>query len=167
MKNGIWGGARVFGLATLAAIATVACSDGGDGGAAPTNSDPCEAQYDAMVTRCNAPEADRAVSVGVCHDDQQGYRGIGCEDEYDAWLVCTTKSSYDCNADTGCESSQNGYFGCQSQAVLRTGCVRLTPHDAECSDASKPYAFSCLSSAPSSCAQISTAGAGLWCCPEL
>ncbi|MEO8906419.1 MAG: hypothetical protein ABI488_27560 [Polyangiaceae bacterium] len=86
----------------------------------------------------------------------------------DTWLVCTTKPGYDCQADTGCETTQNAYFACQSQATLKTGCVRLASHDTtECSAASKPYAFSCIQSAPTQCEQVVDGGAGIWCCPQL
>ena len=33
--------------------------------------------------------------------------------------------------------------------------------------AAKPYAFSCLAAAPSTCVKVVSEGGGIWCCPEL
>jgi hypothetical protein len=110
----------------------------------------------------------KGVTVDDCKEQQRQYAGIGCQDEFDAWLECTTQSGYDCDGDTGCESPQNGYFVCQSQAVQRTGCVRLASQDAaRCSDAAKPFAFGCTGAAPTQCLQVVTEGGGIWCCPQL
>jgi len=107
-------------------------------------------------------------NVEDCKQQQRDYAGIGCQASFDAWLVCTSKPGYDCTHDSGCESQQNGYFICQSQAVQRTGCVRLGTQDTtRCTDAAKPYAFSCLAAAPNQCAQVVSEGAGIWCCPQL
>lgn len=142
----------------------------GSGGASGAGSASlCSAQFDAMAGTCGLTANDRDANVQDCLDQEKGYAGIGCADEFDAWLRCTTTPAYDCTQDTGCEFSQNAYFSCQSQAVQRTGCVRLgAAQDAQrCTDASKPYTFSCLSTAPSSCTQVVKDGAGIWCCPQL
>jgi hypothetical protein len=139
--------------------------DAGPGPSIPTEA-LCEAQFDALETVC--PVGNKDVHVADCQQQQRHYAGIGCQDEFDAWLQCTTTPGYHCADDTGCEVSQNGYFACQSQAVQRTGCVRLGAQDTErCSDAAKPFAFSCLAAAPPQCVQVVTAGAGIWCCPQL
>lgn len=176
MKNVYRGSA----LALLAGLIALGCSspsddnpsNGGSSGAAgvtgSSSEDLCDKQYDAMVSKCGAAENSRSGNVLSCRDDERDYQGIGCSKQYDSWLQCTTQSGYDCAADTGCESSQNSYFGCQSQAVIRTGCVRLGSQDVgECKDPSKPYAFSCLATAPTQCTQVVTQGAGIWCCPQL
>lgn len=156
-----WGGVQVS-----------ACSspdNSGDGGPSTTNpsADPCGAQFDAMEKGCPTGN-ERDVSVEICKSDERMYAGIGCQDEFDAWLQCTAGSGYRCAEDKGCEVPQAGYFMCQSQAVQRTGCVRLGAQDiTRCSDSAKPYAFSCLASAPASCTQVVTEGAGIWCCPQL
>src|SRR4051812_10461089 len=152
---------------------TSACSspdhsgDGGGGGATNPSADPCGAQFDAMEKDCPSGN-EKDVSVEICKGDEREFAGVGCQDEYDAWLRCTAGSGYRCADDRGCEAAQAGYFMCQSQAVQRTGCVRLGAQDTtRCSDSAKPYAFSCLASAPVSCAQVVTEGAGIWCCPQL
>jgi len=156
----------------LASLA-VACSQGEDdvppGAVGASNVAPCEAQWEAMQKNCPADPTDKDASVATCVSAENEFAGIGCQAQYDAWLVCTTKPGYDCNLDTGCEATQGGYFSCQSQAVLRTGCVRLGVQDAtRCSDKAKPYAFSCLNmKAPAVCTQVVTEGAGIWCCPQL
>ena len=140
------------------------------GGAKTTiaSADLCAAEFDALEKTCPSGN-DRAESVEICKGQQHDYTGQGCDDDYDAWLECTAGSGYDCAKDTGCESAQTGYFTCMSQAVQRTGCVRLGPQDTtRCSaDASKPFAFSCVNKAPTSCTQVVTEGAGIWCCPQI
>jgi hypothetical protein len=139
------------------------------GGSGPTSgADLCGAQFDAMEAKCPLGADSRAANVADCQQQQRDYDGNGCRQQFDAWLVCTTKPPYDCANDTGCETTQAGYFMCQSRAVQRTGCVRLGPQDVlRCSDPTKPYAFSCLSAAPASCVQVVTEGAGIWCCPQI
>ena len=158
-------------LASSAVIA--ACSSpgngegGGNGATNVTSQELCAAQFDALERRCPLGNPKDA-SVDICKRDQREYAGIGCLNEYDAWLRCTTGSGYSCADDTGCEAVQSGYFGCQSRAAQRTGCVRLTAQDTtRCSDSAKPYAFSCLAAAPTTCVQAVTEGAGIWCCPQL
>jgi hypothetical protein len=166
--HGLW-------FAALAVLSISACSSSGEGaagaggsGAAAGSGNLCEAQFDALEKDCPVGAASKDANVQDCQQQERGLAGIGCQSAFDAWLSCTTKSGYDCKQDTGCEGPQNGYFSCQSQATLRTGCVRLAPQDAtRCSDASKPYAFSCLGAAPASCVQVVTEGAGIWCCPQL
>ena len=137
------------------------------GNTAIPSAELCAAQYDAMEKSCPTGN-DKDREVAFCKGDQQDYAGEGCQDEYDAWLQCTTGSGYHCQDDTGCETAQAGYSTCQSQAVQRTGCVRLGPQDAtRCSDASKPYAFGCLGKAPAVCTQVVFEGAGIWCCPQI
>ncbi len=122
-----------------------------------------------MEKKCPIGADSKDANVQACQADQQDYAGIGCLTQFNSWLTCTaSNAAYDCETDTGCETSQASYFGCQSQAVQRTGCVRLGSQDKmRCSDASKPYAFSCLAAAPSTCVQVVTEGAGIWCCPQL
>ena len=141
--------------------------DGGNGGTSVPSAELCAAQFDAMEKACPSGNAKDA-SVEICKGDQREYAGIGCQDEYDAWLQCTAGSAYHCADDMDCEVPQAGYFMCQSQAVQRTGCVRLSPQDTtRCSDSAEPYAFGCLARAPASCVQVVTEGAGIWCCPQL
>ena len=67
-----------------------ACSspdNSGDGGPSTTNpsADPCGAQFDAMEKGCPTGN-ERDVSVEICKSDERMYAGIGCQDEFDAWL---------------------------------------------------------------------------------
>jgi len=157
--SGAAGASSVGGASNSAGAAA-----GGASGAA--SSGPCRQQSEALAVSCGI---DVETNTADCEAHERLYAGVGCQDAFDAWLLCTTKPGYDCDQDTGCESSQNGYFSCQSRAVQRTGCVRLGgEQDAmRCTDATKPYAFSCLSGAPASCTQVVTDGAGIWCCPQL
>jgi hypothetical protein len=178
MNNKFWGLVLGWGLVTLGCSSA---SDGGSsgsagagaaaGGAGATSSSDanlCSQQYDAMNVKCPLPAGSKDANVNSCLADQRDFAGIGCESQYDAWLVCTTKSGYNCQDDTGCETTQGAYFGCQSQATVRTGCVRLGSQDpTRCTDTSKPYAFSCTGAAPTQCVQVVTEGAGIWCCPQL
>jgi hypothetical protein len=137
-------------------------------GSPSTSGGLCEQQFDSIEQTCPVGAASKAANVQDCLLQEREFAGIGCQPPFDAWLVCTTQPGYDCNADTGCETTQTAYFACQSQAVLRTGCVRLGAQDTtRCADAAKPYAFSCLGNAPASCTQVVSAGAGIWCCPQL
>jgi hypothetical protein len=189
MNKTIWGCALAMALTTIGCSSTSdgnpgaagsagspasagnggSLASGGSAGSSGTgDTDLCNAQYDAMVANCGAPESSRQGNVLACQDAERDFQGIGCKSQYDSWLLCTTKPGYDCTTDTGCETSQGSYFTCESQSVVRTGCVRLSSSDAiECTDASKPYAFSCLSAAPTQCQQVVTQGAGIWCCPQL
>ena len=174
MTNNSWCMVMCWGLA-------LGCSSTSDGGGSPASSNPgsagaasasdanlCSEQYDAMNVKCPLPDGSKDPNVQQCVVAQREFAGIGCESQYDAWLVCTTKPGYNCQDDTGCEASQAGYFSCQSQVTASTGCVRLASQDtSRCSDSSKPYAFSCLAAAPSPCVQVVAAGAGIWCCPQL
>ncbi len=138
------------------------------GGTAANSGDLCSAQFDAIEKKCPIGADSKDANVADCQQQQQDYDGNGCRKQFDAWLTCTTKSSYDCTQDTGCETAQNGYFTCQSQAVQRTGCVRLGAQDTlRCTESAKPYAFSCLGAAPAACVQVVTEGAGIWCCPQI
>jgi hypothetical protein len=174
MKSKIWGHGLLFGLVTLGCSSTTG-GNSGSGGASGTagtasSSDVnlCNEQYDAVNVKCPLPADSKEGNVRACMADQQDFAGIGCKSQYDAWLVCTTMSGYDCVNDTGCETTQGAYFSCQSQATARTGCVRLGSQDtARCTDNSKPYAFSCVGAAPSQCVQVVAGGAGIWCCPQL
>ena len=150
------------GTAGSAASAGSTASGGG-------SSDLCSQQFDAMEKKCPVGADSKSGNVEACHADQQDYAGNGCLTQFNSWLSCTaTNPAYDCETDTGCETSQGSYFTCQAQAVQRTGCVRLGSQDkTRCSDAAKPYAFSCLAAAPSTCVQVVTEGAGIWCCPQL
>jgi len=160
-------------FAALMGSSVFACSSASDGGggaagASAVAGDPCEAQFDAIEKKCPVGAASKDANVQDCQRQERGLAGIGCQAPFDAWLVCTTKSGYDCQQDRGCEAPQADYFTCQSLATQRTGCVRLAAQDTtRCSDASKPYAFSCLAAAPSQCVQVVTEGAGIWCCPQL
>lgn len=128
----------------------------------------CEQQFDANEPKCPLGAASKDANVQDCMLQERELAGEGCQAQFDAWLVCTTKPGYDCEQDTGCETTQNAYFSCQSQAVQRTGCVRLGAQDTtRCADAAQPYAFSCLAGAPATCTQVVTGGAGIWCCPQL
>ncbi|MEO6601279.1 MAG: hypothetical protein ABIQ16_15485 [Polyangiaceae bacterium] len=179
MNNRILCGVFGFGLIVVACGSTDSGSKGGAGSpgsagstasaGASNSSDLCAQQFDAMEKKCPIGADSKDANVQACKADQQDYAGIGCLTQFNSWLTCTaTNSAYDCELDTGCEASQGSYFGCQSQAVQRTGCVRLGSQDAmRCSDATKPYAFSCLSTAPTTCVQVVTEGAGIWCCPQL
>ena len=169
MKNVHWGCALLVGFMALGCSSPSSSDPAGSAGTSASNSaELCDKQYDAMIKNCSAEESSREGNVHSCQADQRDYQGIGCKSQYDSWLVCTTQSGYDCNADTGCEAPQNSYFGCQSQSVQRTGCVRLEAHDAsKCTDASKPYAFGCVDKAPSQCTQVVFDGGGIWCCPQL
>lgn len=174
MKNGVLGNAVFLGLVTLACSSTSGGSTAsggstGSGGAKSSNdADLCSEQFDATNVGCPLPASSKDANVQSCVTQQREFAGIGCVSQFDAWLQCTTTLSYDCQDDTGCETTQQAYFTCQSQATLRTGCVRLASQDpTRCSDATKPYAFSCLSSAPASCVQVVTEGAGIWCCPQI
>lgn len=141
--------------------------NGGNGGTTIPSAELCAAQFDAVEDACPTGN-EKDASVEICKADQRGYASIGCQDEYDAWLQCTAGVAYDCADDTGCEVPQAGYFRCQSQAVQRTGCARLSSQStARCSDPARPHAFTCLASAPASCVQVVTEGAGIWCCPQL
>ncbi|HWZ89851.1 MAG TPA: hypothetical protein VNW92_13405, partial [Polyangiaceae bacterium] len=161
MKSKIWGHGLLFGLVTLGCSSTTG-GNSGSGGASGTagtasSSDVnlCNEQYDAVNVKCPLPADSKEGNVRACMADQQDFAGIGCKSQYDAWLVCTTMSGYDCVNDTGCETTQGAYFSCQSQATARTGCVRLGSQDtARCTDNSKPYAFSCVGAAPSQCVQV-------------
>src|SRR5450432_524061 len=166
MRKGVLGNAVFLGLVTLACSSTSGGSAGGggssgSGGTATTNdADLCSEQFDATNVGCPLPADSKDANVQSCILQQREFAGIGCVSQYDAWLRCTTTLAYHCQDDTGCETTQQGYFTCQSQATVRTGCVRLAPQDpTRCSDATKPYAFSCLSSAPSTCVQVVTEGA--------
>jgi hypothetical protein len=180
MNDKIW----VWGSAILLGLVTLACSSSGGGspatggstgasgstgsGGSTSDADLCSAQFDATNVGCPLPAASKDPNVQECVVQQRDFAGIGCESQFNAWLQCTTTPAYHCQDDTGCETTQGGYFTCQSQATQRTGCVRLASQDpTRCSDATKPYAFSCLGSAPTSCVQVVTEGAGIWCCPQL
>jgi len=194
MKNRILCGVLGFGFAAFACGSTDSGNSGGAGspgsaGSSPAagagapgsagstasagspggSSDLCSQQFDTLEKKCPVGADSKAGNVAACQADQQDFAGIGCLTQFNSWLTCTaTNPAYDCEADTGCETSQNSYFTCQSQAVQRTGCVRLGSQDtARCSDAAKPYAFSCLTTAPSTCVQVVSGGAGIWCCPQL
>jgi hypothetical protein len=173
MKNNRWGGAVLFGFVSLGCSSPSGGSSasGGSSGSAgaPSSGDAdlCSQQYDATNVKCPLPAGSKDANVEACIADQQDFAGIGCKSQYNAWLVCTTTSVYDCEEDTGCETTQDAYFSCQSQATASTGCVRLGSQDTLCTDMSKPYAFSCISAAPTQCMQVVTQGAGIWCCPVL
>ena len=155
------------GAAGASSVAGASSTGGSSSAGGAASSALCGQQFDAMAP-CGLGPEDREANVEDCQAAEHQYAGIGCQDEFDSWVLCTTTPAYDCNQDTGCEATQGSYFSCQSAAVQRTGCVHLGTQDtARCSDASKPYAFSCLSSAPASCTQVVTEGAGIWCCPQL
>lgn len=158
----------VVGVLGLSGVLASACSSDAGGGTSIPSAELCAAQFDAFEKQCPRGADQKDASVQICKEDQHDFLGIGCQDEYDAWLECTIGSGYSCTNDTGCEGPQMGYFKCQSQAVQRTGCVRLGAQDTErCSDAAKPFAFSCVAAAPAACVQVVSAGAGIWCCPQL
>ena len=143
MKNSLWGCGLLLGLVAFGCSSTT----GDNSGSSDMNL--CSEQYDALNVRCPLPDS-RQANVQACISDQREFAGIGCESQYDAWLVCTMTAGYDCSNDTGCEVTQGAYFSCQSQATARTGCVRLASQDAvRCSDDGKPYAFSCTAAASS------------------
>src|SRR3954468_9839735 len=127
----------------LVGLPSLGCSSPSDhaGSSAVDSGELCAAQFDAIEKRCPIG-ADKDANVAGCKEQQRDYAGIGCQASFDAWLLCTSKPGYDCTQDSGCETQQNGYFICQSQAVQRTGCVRLGTQDTtRCTDAAKPYAF--------------------------
>lgn len=147
-----------------------ACGSGEDpgNGTSIPSAELCAAQFDAFEDECPQGAENKDARVQSCKVNQRDYAGIGCQDEFDAWLQCTTGSGFSCQDDTGCEQPQSGYFLCRSQAAQRTGCSRLASQDPDrCSDPAKPFAFSCLTNAPASCVQVVTAGAGIWCCPQI
>jgi len=165
MNNQWMAGVWFLGLAISACGST---DDAGGSGNRIGSAQLCEQQFDANEMKCPLGASSKDANVDDCQRQQQNFAGIGCLAQFNSWLSCTTKPPYDCMTDTGCERAQSSYFSCQSQAVQRTGCVRLGSQDtARCSDSAKPFAFSCLSSAPSSCVQVVTEGAGIWCCSQL
>ena len=164
-----------FSVVCWLGFGAIACAstdhgNSGDPGTPGNSSQLCEEQFDAMEKKCPVGADSKDANVEDCQAAQQNFAGIGCLAQFDSWLSCTaTNPRYDCTTDSGCETSQGSYFSCQSQAVQRTGCVRLGGNQdaTRCSDSAKPYAFSCLSGAPASCVQVVSEGAGIWCCPQL
>ena len=90
---------------------------------------------------CGTDPADRDFWIEDCERQRRDYAPMGCLDAFDAWLACTTTNDYDCNTDSGCERTQQGYFACQSQFVSRTGCTRLGSRDDELCGGQTPHAF--------------------------
>jgi hypothetical protein len=155
-------------------MAASACGDDGAGETPGTGSGArtCEAQVDREIEFCPLRSEDRDQGIAICRDQRADFEAIGCAEEYDRYLGCSSGAEWDCErGPSGCDEAMNGYFACQSSFASRTGCSVLGANDARCDAApGTPNAFGCANSTPPwpECVPFPEQGgstASLYCCP--
>jgi hypothetical protein len=148
------------------------CSDAGtggmtdiDSGSGSSASPECQAFVAHELSLCASYSRDTELTS--CAQGTALYGPEGCLAQWNAFVNCAANAPITSCTDgpTGCDTEMNGYFGCQSRFVQKSGCARLDL-DGRCTH-DKPYLFSCAGPLPSNCAALTTTGgAPEMCCSQ-